>query len=826
MKISKENFIKAKKYVKFWHLLLLAGFIIVFSILSSDSKATGNTYYISPTGLDTYSGTLAQPFKTITKGLAVAAAGDTVLVKAGTYNEYVQFTKSGTVGSPITLKNYGTDVVTVDAQNSRVYAIYGDDVSNIVIDGINVQNATSSNIRFSGNQNLTIKNLTSTLAVGSSVTAMNVRFVPSTVWSTNLTLQNVNTYGGSYGVYLGEGKINGLNIIGGKYQYAAWDGLNLTLESTGDTSVFNQNILVDGAETSYNQRQGIDVIASNLVTLRNIYSHHNGATGIQLENQVSNALIEDFICENNSQNPLYTYETGVWIDASSNVIVRRGIMRNNQTGFRVAANSTNITANNLLIYSNQDGYSDGNSAGVDFSESSATLYNSVIDSNSLSSSNRGSVAIRGTGNYILKNNIISNDKSNYDIFRTGTNTLTSDYNLIYNTRAINVYNLTKASTWSAYKTSTGQDSHSINIDPLFVDSSNGNFKLKSGSPAINAGVNVGLTTDFLQSPISGLPDIGAYESNSSVVVTTPNTYTISYTPGNGGTITGTLSQTVNSGTNGTAVTAVPSTGYTFVNWSDGISTASRTDSNVTANKSLTANFAVITTIPTTYSLKLNALNGKVNVSPNKTLYNSGDVVTLNASPSLGYIFNSWSGDVISTSSSTTITMNSNKSVTASFISVNSQNPTNNKPTTYNLNTTSVNGVITKSPNKASYALGDIVTLTATPAAGYNFSSWGGDISGLTSPIVLMMDPNDTNVTANFSAINSTTLYLTKTLRYGSRDGEVKILQMILTNKGYLTAKIDGVFGRATLSAVKAFQKANGLKADGVVGATTRADLNS
>ncbi len=34
------------------------------------------------------------------------------------------------------------------------------------------------------------------------------------------------------------------------------------------------------------------------------------------------------------------------------------------------------------------------------------------------------------------------------------------------------------------------------------------------------------------------------------------------------------------------------TGYHFVNWSDGITTATRTDTNVTANKSVTANFAV------------------------------------------------------------------------------------------------------------------------------------------------------------------------------------------------------------------------------------------
>jgi hypothetical protein len=71
-----------------------------------------------------------------------------------------------------------------------------------------------------------------------------------------------------------------------------------------------------------------------------------------------------------------------------------------------------------------------------------------------------------------------------------------------------------------------------------------------------------------------------------------NTYDLTYTAGANGSITGDLSQTVNSGDSGTEVTAVADTGYHFVNWSDGILTASRTDTNVIANVSVTANFAI------------------------------------------------------------------------------------------------------------------------------------------------------------------------------------------------------------------------------------------
>ncbi len=75
------------------------------------------------------------------------------------------------------------------------------------------------------------------------------------------------------------------------------------------------------------------------------------------------------------------------------------------------------------------------------------------------------------------------------------------------------------------------------------------------------------------------------------VTVAANEYTLTYTTGTGGTITGTATQTVSSGANGSAVTATPNSGYHFVGWSDGVTTATRTDSNVTGNITVTANFA-------------------------------------------------------------------------------------------------------------------------------------------------------------------------------------------------------------------------------------------
>ncbi len=75
-------------------------------------------------------------------------------------------------------------------------------------------------------------------------------------------------------------------------------------------------------------------------------------------------------------------------------------------------------------------------------------------------------------------------------------------------------------------------------------------------------------------------------------------YTLTYSAGTGGYISGTTPQGVCRGSNGTQVTAVPNSGYHFVNWSDSVSTASRTDTSVVADKSVTANFAVSNQAPT------------------------------------------------------------------------------------------------------------------------------------------------------------------------------------------------------------------------------------
>lgn len=202
------------------------------------SAALAINYYVAKTGNDANAGTLLSPYLTIQKGVNSAVAGDTVFVKAGTYNEYVTFNASGTVGNPIVLKNYGSDVVTVDGASTNIYCIYATNKANLVVDGINVLNSTNYNILISGCANVTLKNLKSTLSLGSG--AINIDIEASTTsWGTNITLQDVTTYGGAIGAYF-KSQINGVSIIRGHYTYASLDGINIvgaTIADSVDISV-------------------------------------------------------------------------------------------------------------------------------------------------------------------------------------------------------------------------------------------------------------------------------------------------------------------------------------------------------------------------------------------------------------------------------------------------------------------------------------------------------------------------------------------------------------------------------------------------------------
>ncbi len=191
-----------------------------------------------------------------------------------------------------------------------------------------------------------------------------------------------------------------------------------------------------------------------------------------------------------------------------------------------------------------------------------------------------------------------------------------------------------------------------------------------------------------------------------------------------------------------ALTATPSTGFVFVRWEGG-ATGSSNPVNVTMDtaKTVTAVFLPLFNLVTEVTPQD---SGAVTADPPQPVggYVSGTLVTLTAAPEVGFLFDRWEGAASGTANPTTVTMDASKTVTAVFVRA------------FNL-TTAVSpqggGTVGANPAPGPYAEGASVTLTATPAAGYEFDRWEGALTGSTNPATLVMDSNK-SVTAVFRLV--------------------------------------------------------------------------
>lgn len=122
-------------------------------------------------------------------------------------------------------------------------------------------------------------------------------------------------------------------------------------------------------------------------------------------------------------------------------------------------------------------------------------------------------------------------------------------------------------------------------------------------------------------------------------------YTLTYSAGAGGSISGIASQTVDPGGNGTRITAVPAAGYIFDSWSDDYPAPSRVATNVHDDLSVTASFVLKGHVVAYYTCRHGTLTGTAR--QNVAHGSSGSEVT--AVPKSGYHFTKWSDGVLTAS---------------------------------------------------------------------------------------------------------------------------------------------------------------------------------
>jgi YVTN family beta-propeller protein/predicted outer membrane repeat protein len=147
-------------------------------------------------------------------------------------------------------------------------------------------------------------------------------------------------------------------------------------------------------------------------------------------------------------------------------------------------------------------------------------------------------------------------------------------------------------------------------------------------------------------------------------------FVITPTASANGSITPSTPQTVNYGASQT-FTITPNAGYHIFDVGvNGISQGAislYTFTSVIANHTITASFAL--NPPNTFTLTVNTAgngSGSVALNPPGPTYTAGTIVTLTATPLITSTFAGWSGDIVTTSNPITVTMTSNKTVTAMF----------------------------------------------------------------------------------------------------------------------------------------------------------------
>jgi parallel beta-helix repeat protein len=284
-----------------------------------------------------------------------------------------------------------------------------------------------------------------------------------------------------------------LNLADPYVQYVIFDGL--IIDATGHKFGISVNkgahhIRIKNCEVKNAARSGIlsgygpGVTAPNNQYLEflNCKIHHNGTVanldhGLYLGG--SNNLIEGCEIYGNAAWGIHLYTGDESKPVRDNIVRRNYIYENNakgsgRGGIIVSSGPNNRVYNNILV---------NNTSGIQISYANAAdnfVYNNTIYGHS----EVGIIIHSSAANTQVKNNILYQNKT--AISNSGRNTILT-------------HNLTK--------------------DPRFVNAAGGDFHLRAGSEAVDAGETLSLVADDYtgkKRPVGATHDIGAYEYTDAV----------------------------------------------------------------------------------------------------------------------------------------------------------------------------------------------------------------------------------------------------------------------------------------------------------------------
>jgi len=525
-------------------------FVIPLLLISWICSAT--TYYVSPTGSNSNNGTSGAPWSTLSYACSKAnISGDIIHVNAGSYTETsraalaagVSIEGDGPTSSIIKVHYTTTDVndaylylsggtaaqhisgITLDGDNLAgdnaivVYdrsnvSIYSCTVTNFHIQGVRFDGSSSSNtgnsihdctLTNSGGVNSSDRQSTLFMKNQTGLLIYNNTLNQTLRTSANTTGDGIRYEGGNRGIKLYNNVFNGLYPAGEwTFLMECWSsdkqtGIGHGLEIYSNTIVG----LIDFGSGLYKGTYAYSVSFHDNVTGDNV-THGASVykTGFELEELVDGVEIYNNLFKNLDRS-IYFCHNGT-AGRFSNINIHTNIIRD------VPYSYTTATVN---------GTDYGYGFGIVFAGTGIPEYaqNINIRNNTISAyaASPGGVGVwldtRGNvSNVDIQNNIIQG----FSQAPVGTaggggtfNTLVAQKNIFWGNGNSN--NLLLSNITVSNLTNDG----GIKSNPLFISTTD--FHLQSTSPAIDAGVNVGL-------PFSGnAPDLGAFESGGTSVAVNP-----------------------------------------------------------------------------------------------------------------------------------------------------------------------------------------------------------------------------------------------------------------------------------------------------------------
>ncbi len=422
----------------------------------TDLSVASPTYYVDgshPLASDSGPGTASTPWKTILHAVQTARAGETVLIKRGTYPENVSgrvsVANSGTPGKPIT------------------FAAYPGDERQVVISGAMFRIAGKSYIVVRG---LKVTGVTSTSAGrGFSVEGP----------GTDITLTGNETY---------DTYSSGIGVWGIPWGSDPGDYRHLF------NVVVENNLVRRACNGGYNECITVANGVNNIILRNNEVTESgntvNGGEGIDIKEGVFGGQLHGNYVHDLEKAAIYLDAAGVGvgpggiedIDISGNLVRNitagegitlggegRGSLRN----IRVFNNVVHaVNKNGLVLYLPSTGT--GTATGITFINN--TSYNNVR------------YGVRIDWPSALSSGILARNNIGY----------------------LNGYG-----NWSVAAGASATEDHNLwGVDPLFVDAASGNFRLRPGSPAVDAGSPTGApAVDYagVSRPQGAGVDIGAFE---------------------------------------------------------------------------------------------------------------------------------------------------------------------------------------------------------------------------------------------------------------------------------------------------------------------------